>query len=84
MHCEGGVAERECGELILGIETSCDDTGAAVVMRRFLCLCIPFGAHFDDLVWVKLVENLFEFVRGSRSGGGYESIDLIYHTGWPG
>ena len=38
----GGVGERGYGELILGIETSCDDTGAAVVMHLFLCLRIAF------------------------------------------
>jgi len=35
-----GLHARDGGELIPGIETSCDDTGAAVVMPRFLSLCL--------------------------------------------
>jgi hypothetical protein len=54
VRAHGSVGGRECGELILGIETSCDDTGAAVVMHRFLCcLCIQRFEAFDvvDLRW---------------------------------
>lgn len=44
----GEKAGKIKGDLILGIETSCDDTGAAVVMHffpspRFQFGCIPYG-----------------------------------------
>lgn len=39
-----GLHTRDGGELILGIETGCDDTGAAVVMPRFLSISLCLTA----------------------------------------
>jgi hypothetical protein len=39
------------GELILGIETSCDDTGAAVVMHFFPSPHFRFGGCICSWIW---------------------------------
>lgn len=70
------------GDLILGIETSCDDTGAAVVMHFFPFTTFPIWLHllinlditmnYSGSVWtffnsgIRLIPNL-DKIRGIRT-----------------
>ena len=82
--------------LILGIETSCDETAAAVVRRGTEILSntvasqvavhLPYGGVVPELASREHLRNILPVVRESlRSAGvGYAEIDAIAVTAGPG
>lgn len=72
--------------LILGIETSCDETAAAVVEngRRILSSIVhsqvddhrPFGGVVPEIAGRKHLENLVPTVRAALAGAGIAPVEL--------
>ena len=84
------------GGLILGIETSCDETAAAVVRRGSQILSntvasqiavhLPYGGVVPELASREHLRNILPVVRESlkTAGVGYAEIDAIAVTEGPG
>ncbi len=84
------------GGLILGIETSCDETAAAVVRRGTeilsntvasqIAVHLPYGGVVPELASREHLRNILPVVRESleAAGVGYGEIDAIAVTEGPG
>ncbi len=84
------------GGLILGIETSCDETAAAVVRRGAeilsntvasqIAVHLPYGGVVPELASREHLRNILPVVRESlkTAGVGYPEIDAIAVTEGPG
>ncbi|HVT97249.1 MAG TPA: hypothetical protein VHE33_07050, partial [Acidobacteriaceae bacterium] len=82
--------------LILGIETSCDETAAAVVRRgreilsntvaSQIAVHLPYGGVVPELASREHLRNILPVVRESlkTAGVGYGDIDAIAVTEGPG
>jgi N6-L-threonylcarbamoyladenine synthase len=84
------------GGLILGIETSCDETAAAVVCRGREILSntvasqipvhSPYGGVVPELASREHLRNILPVVRSalSQAGVGYDDLDAVAVTEGPG
>ncbi len=89
------VAQGDRG-LILGIETSCDETAAAVVRRgreilsnvvaSQIAVHFPYGGVVPELASREHLRNILPVVRAAlaEAGVGYEDIDAVAVTEGPG
>ncbi len=82
----GAMAEEDPGHLVLGIESSCDETAASVVKdgREILSSVIasqvkdhaPFGGVVPELASRRHLENIVPVIRGALGQAGVELQDL--------
>lgn len=91
-----GSAGGEQGELILGIESSCDETAAAVVRRgrEILSSVVasqipvhsPYGGVVPELASREHLRNVLPVVRSAmaQAGVSYEDLSAIAVTEGPG
>ncbi len=89
------VAQGDRG-LILGIETSCDETAAAVVRQgreilsnvvaSQIAVHFPYGGVVPELASREHLRNILPVVRAAlaEAGVGYEDIDAVAVTEGPG
>src|SRR5579859_2770671 len=82
--------------LVLGIETSCDETAAAVVdsdrriraniIHSQIAAHLPYGGVVPEIAARAHLDHLDDIIRRALSGAGVtlDSVDAIAATGGPG